>query len=144
MAAHTVYVFFDPQCSHCNELWKAARPLTSRARFVWMPVGLLNDHSRIQGAALLAASDPVTAMDAHEASMQARTGGIAAALGADKQLRAVATNTALLTRLGFASIPTLVAPHAQTGVLVTHEGSLSTLALANLLGLAPPAAGPGS
>lgn len=144
MAAHTVYVFFDPQCSHCNELWKAARPLTSRARFVWMPVGLLNDNSRIQGAALLAASDPVTAMDAHEASMQARTGGIAAAPGADKQLRAVATNTALLTRLGFASIPTLVATHAQTGVLVTHEGSLSTLALANLLGLAPPAAGPGS
>ena len=145
MAAHTVYVFFDPQCSHCNELWKAARPLTSRARFVWMPVGLLNDNSRTQGAALLAANDPVTAMDAHETSMQARNGGIAApVVGVDKQLAAVAANTALLTRLGFSSIPTIVATHAQTGALVTHEGSMSTSALAALLGLSLTAAGPGS
>ena len=145
MAAHTVYVFFDPQCSHCNELWKAARPLTSRARFVWMPVGLLNDNSRTQGAALLAANDPVAAMDAHEMSMQARNGGIAAAVvGVDKQLAAVAANTALLTRLGFVSIPTIVATHAQTGALVTHEGSMSTSALAALLGLSLTAAGPSS
>lgn len=144
MAAHTVYVFFDPQCPHCTELWKAARPLTTRARFVWMPVGLLNDNSRLQGAALLAASDPVAAMDAHEASMQARSGGIAAASGADKQLAAVATNTALLTRLGFTAIPTLVARNAQNGALVTHEGAMSTAALAALLGLPIPAAGQGS
>ena len=143
MAAHTVYVFFDPQCPHCNDLWKAARPLISKARFVWMPVGLLNDKSRIQGAALLAAADPVAAMDAHEASMEARTGGIAAQ-GADKQLAAVAANTALLTRLGFSSIPTIVAKQAQTGALVTHEGAMSTEALAALLGLPAPAATPGS
>ena len=147
MAAHTVYVFFDPQCPHCTELWKAARPLTSRARFVWMPVGLLNDKSRTQGAALLAASDPVAAMNAHETSMQEKNGGIAgiaAGPAADKQLAAVATNTALLTRMGFASIPTVVATHAQTGALVTHEGSMSTAALATLLGLPPPVAGQGS
>ena len=144
MAAHTVYVFFDPQCPHCTELWKAARPLTTRARFVWMPVGLLNDTSRIQSAALLAAGDPVAAMDAHEASMQAGKGGIAAANGADKQLAAVATNTALMTRLDFTSIPTLVARHAQTGALVTHQGSLSTTALAAMLGLPVSTAGQGS
>lgn len=147
MAAHTVYVFFDPQCPHCTELWKAARPLTSKARFVWMPVGLLNDKSRTQGAALLAASDPVAAMNTHEISMQEKNGGIAgiaAGPDADKQLAAVATNTALLTRMGFASIPTVVATHAQTGALVTHEGSMSTAALATLLGLPPPAAGQGS
>ena len=144
MAAHTVYVFFDPQCPHCTELWKAARPLTTRARFVWMPVGLLNDSSRLQGAALLAAGDPVAAMDAHEASMQAGKGGIAAANGADKQLAAVATNTALMTRLDFTSIPTLVARHAQTGALVTHQGSLSTTALAAMLGLPVSTAGQGS
>jgi thiol:disulfide interchange protein DsbG len=140
MAAHTVYVFFDPQCPHCTDLWKAARPLTTRARFVWMPVGLLNDKSRIQGAALLASNDPVAAMDAHEASMQTGQGGIAAAAGADKQLASVVTNTALLTRLDFTSIPTLVAKHAQTGALVTHQGSMSTPALAALLGLPIPAA----
>ena len=42
MAAHVVYVFFDPQCPHCAELWESARPLKAQARFVWIPVGLLN------------------------------------------------------------------------------------------------------
>jgi thiol:disulfide interchange protein DsbG len=41
----------------------------------------------------------------------------------------------LLNRFGFASIPTIVGTHAETGALVTHEGSMSTEALAALLGL---------
>ena len=138
MSARIVYVFFDAQCPHCSALWRAAQPLTAQARFVWIPVQLLNDTSRTQGAALLAAADPVAAMNAHEVSMQAGTGGIASA-GADAQLAAVAKNTALFNRLGFASIPTIVGTHAQTGALVTQEGSVPTAALANLLGLQVPA-----
>jgi thiol:disulfide interchange protein DsbG len=139
MSARVVYVFFDPQCPHCSDLWRAAKPLTTQARFVWIPVGLLNDASRTQGAALLAASDPVAAMNAHEASMQAGTGGIGAAAGADAQTATVLKNTELFNRMGFASIPTIVGTHAQTGALVTQEGSMSTAALANLLGLQVPA-----
>lgn len=139
MSARVVYVFFDPQCPHCSALWRAAQPLTAQARFVWIPVQLLNDTSRSQGAALLAAADPVVAMNAHEASMVAGTGGIASA-GGEAQLAAVAKNTALFNRLGFASIPTIVGSHAQTGALVTQEGTLPTAALANLLGLQVPAA----
>jgi thiol:disulfide interchange protein DsbG len=138
MSARTVYVFFDPQCPHCNDLWEAAKPLKSQARFVWIPVGLLNPSSTAQGATLLAASDPVAAMDAHEASMRKRAGGISAAGDIDAQKEFVAANTALLTRLGFASIPTIVAKHAQTGSLVINEGSLSTAALAGRLGLEVP------
>ena len=133
-----MYVFFDPQCPHCSALWRAAQPLTAQARFVWIPVQLLNDTSRAQGAALLAAADPVAAMNAHEASMQAGTGGIASA-GAEAQLAAVAKNTALFNRMGFSSIPTIVGTHAQTGALVTQEGAMSTAGLANLLGLQLPA-----
>ena len=139
MSARVVYVFFDPQCPHCSALWRAAQPLTAQARFVWIPVQLLNDTSRTQGAALLAAADPVAAMNAHEASMVAGTGGIANA-GGEAQLAAVAKNTALFNRLGFASIPTIVGTHAQTGALVTQEGAMPTPALANLLGLQVPAA----
>ncbi len=138
MSARVVYVFFDAQCPHCSALWRAAQPLTAQARFVWIPVQLLNDTSRTQGAALLAAADPVAAMNAHEASMVAGTGGIASA-GGEAQLAAVAKNTALFNRLGFASIPTIVGTHAQTGALVTQEGSMPTPALANLLGLQVPA-----
>jgi len=43
-----------------------------------------------------------------------------------------------MTRFGFSSVPTIVAKHAQTGELVTQEGSSPTAALANLLGLQMP------
>lgn len=140
MSARTVYVFFDPQCPHCNALWLAAKPLRSQAKFVWIPVGLLNASSTAQGATLLAAKDPAAAMDEHEASMQARSGGISAGSDIAAQKEMVAKNTALLTRLGFASIPTIIGTHAQSGALVTQEGSMPTAALAALLGLQVPAA----
>jgi thiol:disulfide interchange protein DsbG len=139
MSARTVYVFFDAQCPHCTALWDAAKPLKSQARFVWIPVGLLNPSSTAQGATLLAAKDPVAAMDEHEASMTARGGGISAASGIDAQKADVAKNTELLTRFGFGSIPTIIGNHAETGALVTQEGSMSTAALAGLLGLKVPA-----
>ena len=138
MSTRTVYVFFDAQCSHCGELWLAARPLKSQARFVWIPVGILNPASTSQGAALLAASDPATAMDQHEASMMSRGGGISASASADAQKTQIAKNTELMTRFGFASIPTIVGTNAQSGALVTKEGALPTAALAELLGLQVP------
>ncbi len=140
MSTRTVYVFFDPQCPHCNALWESAKPLKSQAKFVWIPVGLLNATSTAQGATLLAAKDPVAAMDEHEASMRAQRGGIGAGSDIDAQKGNVTNNTALLTRLGFSSIPTIVGTHAQSGALVTKEGALSTPALAAFLGLQTPAA----
>jgi thiol:disulfide interchange protein DsbG len=139
MSARTVYVFFDAQCPHCAALWAAAKPLKSQAKFVWIPVGILNAASTAQGGTLLAAGDPVAAMDEHEASLQARRGGISAASNIDEQKAAVEKNTALMTRLGFTSIPTVVGTHAQTGAVVTQEGSSSTAVLATLLGLQVPA-----
>ena len=138
MSARTVYVFFDAQCSHCGELWYAAKPLKSQAKFIWIPVGILNAASTSQGATLLAASDPAGAMDQHEASMMSRGGGISASSGAESQKPQIAKNTELMTRFGFASIPTIVATNAQTGALVTKEGALPTAALADLLGLQVP------
>ena len=138
MSSRIVYVFFDAQCSHCGELWYAAKPLKSQARFIWIPVGILNAASTSQGATLLAASDPAAAMDQHEASMMSRSGGISANSSADAQKAQVAKNTELMTRFGFASIPTIVGTNAQTGTLVTKEGALPTAALAELLGLQVP------
>lgn len=139
MSRRTVYVFFDAQCPHCAVLWAAAKPLKSQAKFVWIPVGILNAASTSQGATLLASGDPVAAMDEHEASMKAGRGGISAASSIDPQKDAVAKNTALMTRMGFSSIPSIVAIHAQTGAVVSQEGALPTAALAELLGLQVPA-----
>lgn len=138
MAVRTVYVLFDPQCPHCAALWNAAKPLRSQARFVWIPVALLNSTSTDQGAALLAAADPVAAMDEHEASMVAKQGGIVARGDLAAQKTQVAANTTLMTRYGFGGVPVIVGKHATTGELVVKEGSMPTPALANALGLAVP------
>lgn len=139
VAARTVYVFFDAQCPHCAALWEAARPLHSQARFVWMPVGVLNEKSTLQGAAILAASDPIAAMDQHEASMREQKGGIVSGTGQDAQKDAVRQNTALMTKFGFGSVPTIIGKHGQTGELVVIEGAVPTAALAQKLGLQLPA-----
>lgn len=139
MSVRTVYVFFDPQCPHCSALWRAAKPLKPQAKFVWIPVGLINKSSEAQGAALLAAKDPVALMDEHEASMAAQKGGISGMGDFDAQREAVKKNTDLMNSFGFASVPSIVAQHAQTGALVTREGSMPTATLAALLGLQAPA-----
>ncbi len=139
MAARTVYVFFDPQCPHCAALWQSAKPLKSQAKFIWIPVGLIGKASIAQGATILAAKDPIAAMEENEASVMNKQGGISASGDIDPQKPAIEKNTALLTRFGFAAVPTIVALNAQTGALVTNEGAMPTADLANLLGLQVPA-----
>lgn len=136
MSARVIYVFFDAQCPHCAALWQAAKPLKSQARFVWIPVGLLGEKSFAQGAAILHAGDPAAAMDQHEAAIQ--QGGIAAMGVADAQKDVVRQNTQLFTRFGFGGVPVIVGKNAQTGQIVTVEGSLPTAALAQRLGLNAP------
>jgi thiol:disulfide interchange protein DsbG len=135
-----VFVFFDPQCPHCATLWQAAKPLKSQARFIWIPVALLNPNSTIQGAAILAASDPVAAMDEHEELLTARKGGLTTSADNTEQKAMVASNTALMNRYGFGSVPVVVARHATSGEVVVREGSMPTAALAAVLGLQAPAA----
>jgi len=138
MAARTVYVFFDAQCPHCSALWYAAKPLKSQAKFVWIPVRLLNDTSESQGAAILASKDATTSMDDHEASMMDHKGGIKADGDVAAQRAQVKKNTELFTRYQFASVPTLVTKNAQTGAVITHEGALPTPDLAAFLGVPAP------
>lgn len=139
MAAHTVYVFFDPQCPHCAALWQSAKSLKSQAKFVWMPVGLIGEKSIAQGATILAAKDPIAKMDENESSVLAQAGGISAAGDIDAQKAIVKKNTDLFTKFGFEGVPTIVALNAKTGALVTNEGSLPPEELAAKLGLQPPA-----
>ena len=139
MSVRTVYVFFDPQCPHCTALWESAKPLKSQTKFVWIPVALISGASVSQGAAILAAADPAAAMDEHEKSMREKKGGITASGNLDAQKAVIESNTKLLNRFKFGSVPTIVAKHAVSGNLVVQEGSLPTAALANLLGLQQPA-----
>jgi thiol:disulfide interchange protein DsbG len=139
MSVRTVYVFFDAQCPHCGALWYAAKPLKSQAKFVWIPVRLLNDNSETQGAAMLAAKDPAAAMDEHEASMMDKKGGIAASGDISAQRALVKKNTELFNKFAFASVPSIVAKNSQTGATIKREGAMPTAELAAFLGLQAPA-----
>jgi len=139
MSTRTVYVFFDTQCPHCAALWQSAKSLKSQAKFVWIPVGLIGEKSVAQGATILSAPDPISKMEENESSVLAKTGGVGAGSNIDAQKEVVKKNTDLFNRFGFEGVPTIVALHAQTGALVTSEGSLPPPELAAKLGLQAPA-----
>ena len=139
MSTTTVYVFFDPQCPHCGHLWNASVPLQKKAKFVWMPVGLINATSSAQGATLLSAADPTQAMTEHEKSLIAGSGGIGAGANlTDDAKQAVVSNTKLFNNLGLEGVPFTVVKNARTGQLVTRGGSMETPALAQLIGVDVP------
>ena len=136
MAANAVYVLFDPQCPHCGHLWQASVPLHKRAKFVWMPVSFINAKSAPQGAALLAAADPVAAMTAHEASILAGTGGTSASADIPADVAAaIKKNTELLNRMGVESVPHIVSKNPANGQVISKTGALDTATLSAFLGL---------
>lgn len=139
MAANPVYVFFDPQCPHCGRLWEASLPLQKKAKFVWIPVSLINASSGPQGAALLSSDDPGKSMTQHKTSMLANQGGISASSGIKPEMeKAVKKNLLLFNSLGIEGVPFTIARNAKTGLTVTRGGEMNTAALADLIGVDPP------
>jgi len=139
MSAHPVYVLFDPQCPHCGHLWEAALPLLSKAKFVWIPVSIINSKSARQGAALLSANNPADTMTAHEKSILAGTGGMSTPASVPPEMvQAVQKNTALFSSLGVESVPYILAKNVSTGVVVSNTGSMTTAELAAFLGFSAP------
>lgn len=136
MATRQIYVFFDPQCPHCGHLWEATKPLATQLRMVWIPVGFIAPRSTQQGAALLAASDPVAAMDLHEKSLLAQKGGLVPPdnLPADLQDK-VRANTKLWQQLGGESVPFTVFKNPATGQPGKFAGALDTESLKKLIGI---------
>lgn len=135
MSAQAVYVLFDPQCPHCGHLWQASLPLHNKVKFVWVPIAFNSGKSLSQAAALLSVANPVEAMTAHEQSLLAGTGGMAASSPTDALVQTVKANTQLLTSMGVESVPFILAKNRRTGEIVSHNGAMDTVALTKLLGL---------
>ncbi len=136
MSAQPVYVLFDPQCGHCGHLWQASLPLHNKVKFIWVPIAFNSGKSLAQAAALLSASNPVEAMNAHETSLLAGTGGMSASSDIAPELgQTIKANTQLLTSLGVDSVPFILAKNRRTGEVVSHNGAMDTAPLAQLLGV---------
>lgn len=74
-APRIVYMFSDPNCPFCNMFWKQARPWIDAGdvQLRHVMVGMLRPDSAGKSAALLAAEDPETALNKHEAAGKAST-----------------------------------------------------------------------
>lgn len=136
MAANPVYVFFDPACPHCAALWASSKPLLTKLKIVWIPIGLLQRSSGPQGATILSAADPVAAMTENETSVIERRGGISVSSSlSDEVLAKVKANTELFAKLGAESVPFIMLKNAKTGEYQTHSGSMQTDELAAMAGV---------
>lgn len=130
------FVFFDPQCPHCSKFWLATKPLASAAQLTWVPVGLLGALSLKQGAMILGASDPVTAMNEHEMAFTSAgyRGGIRVENLDEAALARVKANTELFDSLGFNGVPFVVGRNARSGEVFTRQAGMSAEVLLTQLG----------
>ena len=135
-STNTVYVMFDAQCPHCGHLWQTMQPLVGKAKFVWIPVAILNPKSGPQGAAILGASNPEQAMAAHETSLSTGKGGVITMGGMSPALAAaIKGNNDLFNQLKIESVPFILAKNARTGEVVSTLGALETKPLADFIGV---------
>jgi thiol:disulfide interchange protein DsbG len=103
-----VYVFTDPECPFCNELWKAMR--TARAPDVqirYLLVAVIDADSRGKDAAILESKDPAATLEQHERDYD--RGGVAARKTLQPATsETIAVNADLMSALKIFGTPGLV------------------------------------
>lgn len=104
-------VFFDPQCPHCKNLWSAASaPENKDIPIIWIPVGILNNLSMSQAAAIMQAPDAEKAMDMHQADISSGGTGLKVnEANIDKgALEKVQRNSLLFAKMNLKSVPIIL------------------------------------
>jgi thiol:disulfide interchange protein DsbG len=106
--ARVVYVFADPDCPFCNDLWQALR--SARAPDVqirYLLVAVIDADSRGKDAAILQSKDPATAFEKHERNFA--RGGIAPQASVQPATNeTLSSNEALMAALHLYGTPGLV------------------------------------
>lgn len=127
------FVFFDPHCSHCGDLWKATQALKNQVDFVWVPVTVFGEESAALGAVILEADNPASLMSANAEAMEASGAPMTMTLvPSEASLSKVANNTELMFGLD-PSAPIQAVPltyyKSAKGNIELISGSLDTGAL---------------
>lgn len=123
------YVFFDPQCNHCLNLWQQAKPLNSKYQLTWIPVNLLGEKSLEIGATLIESKTPSKIMEAKSKGVATYGMDASSALARDK----VQANLTLLKKLGFDSVPLVLRYNEKSKNFSADLGSMTTQGLEELL-----------
>lgn len=141
MTQTNAYVFFDPQCPHCAELWLNAQPLHQQVKMKWIPVAFINAQSKTQAGVLLEAQNPVELMTKYETEMKASKNS-AALNGSPRAetLEDVERNTQAWKNSGAQSVPAILYRDPKNpGKPVLSTGAAPTAALASMFGVSAQA-----
>lgn len=138
-APNKAYVFFDPACSYCADLWRETQSLQRQVDIVWIPVGVLGEESTTLGAAILQSKNPASLMSANEESMRKSGNPIAVTtVPSDASRSRVASNTQLMMTLDptapIQSVPLMYYQSAD-GRIDMMSGSMDAKALKSALEL---------
>jgi thiol:disulfide interchange protein DsbG len=141
MAQTNGYVFFDPQCPHCAELWLNAQPLYQQVKMKWIPVAFINAQSKTQAGVLLEAQNPVELMTKYEAEMKAsRNSAVLNGSPRAETLEDVERNTQAWKNSGAQSVPTILYRDPKNpGKPSMVTGAAPTASIAALFGVTAPA-----
>ncbi|MGA8009920.1 MAG: thioredoxin fold domain-containing protein, partial [Thiomonas sp.] len=111
-----LFIFFDPNCPFCHELYKKLRAFVGQddVQFRWIPLGMLTASSLPKAAAILQAPDPLKAFDKNEndydfAANGQPGGGIEPATTIVSKVReALAANLALYNSQKLFGVPVVI------------------------------------
>lgn len=129
-APQIAYVFTDPNCPYCNQLWRDARPLvqSGQLQLRHILVGILRPSSQGKAAAILAAKAPEQALASHALAYADAHGKNPDTLGIAPLQRiplsardALANNVALMNSMGLRATPATIWINAQ-GLVQTRTG----------------------
>ena len=106
--ARVVYVFTDPNCPYCNDLWKAMQAVRApEVQVRYLLVAVIDADSRGKDAAILESSDPAATFDENERKFA--RGGIAPKSMSQAATNAtISANEALMKDLNIYGTPGLV------------------------------------
>lgn len=121
-APRIAYVFTDPNCPYCNQLWRDARPLvqSGQLQLRHILVGILRPSSEGKAAAILASKTPEQALASHAMAYANTQGKSLDALGIAPLQRiplsardALANNAALMSNAGLRATPATIWKNGQ-------------------------------
>jgi thiol:disulfide interchange protein DsbG len=141
MTQTSAYVFFDPQCPHCAELWVNAQPLHQQVKMKWIPVAFINAKSKTQAGVLLEAQNPVELMTKYETEMTAsKNSAVLDGSPRAETLEDVERNTQAWKNSGAQSVPAILYRDPKNaGKVSMVTGAAPTASIAALFGVSAPA-----
>jgi thiol:disulfide interchange protein DsbG len=107
-SARVVYIFTDPDCPYCNDLWKAMQTATAPdVQIRYLLVAVIDSDSRGKDAAILESANPAATLERQERAFE--KGGIAPkSTWMSSTNAAIATNESLMQELHIYGTPGLV------------------------------------